>query len=128
MPGPGRPTELIMPPPGASLTRNGGVPSDAKMATDFAGTAPSPAGGHNRATSSPWPTVPYAATIGLGRCNEPRSTERSTVISYLEPELSVVVVLLQRPRVGLARELLADARGGGNRGRDRRHARDAVRD
>ncbi len=42
-----------MPPPGASVTRNGGFPSDAKMATDFAVTAPIPDGGHNRATSAP---------------------------------------------------------------------------
>ena len=61
-----------MPPPGASVTRNGGLPSDAKTATDLAVTAPSAAGGQSRASSSPCPNVPAAATIGLGNVDARR--------------------------------------------------------
>src|SRR5439155_1904218 len=136
-PGPGRPTELIIPPPGASATRSGGLPSDAKTATDFAVTAPMPRGSQSAATSAPWPNVPDAATIGFGTCTGPSAVPGSTPVgrarfliapSHLEPELAAGVVLLQRANLGVASCLLGDARGRRERGRDGRDAGDAVDD
>ena len=42
-----------MPPPGASVTRSGGLPDHANAATDFTVTAPSPRGSQRLATSAP---------------------------------------------------------------------------
>ena len=74
-PGPGRPTELSMPPPGASVTRSGGFPDHANAATDFTVTAPSPRGSHRFATSAPCPNVPGR---GDHRIREADPAPRST--------------------------------------------------
>ncbi len=77
-PGPARPTELSMPPPGAGQTRGAGFPGHANAARDLTVTAPRPAGSHRPATSSPWPNVPAAATTGFSKEMGPSATERST--------------------------------------------------
>ena len=67
------PTEFSIPPPGASATRSGGLPSHANAATDFVVTAPRPRGSHSAATSAPCPNVPDAATIGFGQRDAARA-------------------------------------------------------
>src|SRR5207244_6962445 len=53
IPGPANPTELSMPPPGASVTRNPRFPAQGNAAIDFTVTAPRPAGSQIAATSAP---------------------------------------------------------------------------
>ena len=71
-PGPWRPTAFTIPPP-VGCSRGGGLPAHANGASDFAVTAPSRAGSQSRATSSPCPKVPDAATIGFGELERARA-------------------------------------------------------
>ena len=140
-PGPGRPTEFSIPPPGASVTRSGGLPSHANAATDFAVTAPSPRGSHSAATSAPCPNVPDAATIGFGK------RERPELDAFVDGRVRAFRATAARHRAQTSNRswpsrwyscsertsgsrLTASAMPGrgGDRGRDRRDARDAVHD
>ena len=49
--------------------------------TDFAVTAPSRDGSPSRATSSPWPNVPDAVTIGFGSSSDPSVTRSTTGVT-----------------------------------------------
>src|SRR5581483_3744674 len=145
-PGPWRPTELSMPAL-AGWRRGAGLPAHGNGASDFVVTAPSRDGSHTRATSSPCPNVPDAATIGFGSSTGPMRTRMSTSRAFmrrssswcndrrrmndrgtsdLETELAVAVVLLQRADGRLLRRRLRDPGRGGERGGDRRDVRDAV--
>src|SRR4051812_28610805 len=154
MPRPCKPTAFTMP-LADGCKRGAGLPDHANGAWLFVVTAPSCDGSHSRATSSPCPNVPDAATIGFGSTNEPIRTSVSTVSTAREPsrlilgrvrtvcvdwrrtkgrgatsdlqaELAVVVVLLQRADPRRVRGALRDAGGRRQRRGDRRDARHLV--
>ena len=67
-------------PPGVMERRGGSFPSQSKAATDLVVTAPKSFGSHSLATSSLWPKVPEAATMGFGKSISPTRTLRSITI------------------------------------------------
>src|SRR5581483_997845 len=71
-----KPTELSMP-AAVEWTRGAALPSHGAADNDLTTTAPSDARSKYAPSSAPYPAVPDAVRIGLGRTTVPTRTDRS---------------------------------------------------